>query len=183
MKHWKFGASTAERTVNCPGWAEESKGVPRTTSVYANEGNALHDIMEAMLNDDENAAEVAQSFVGKTLHETLITEEHIADRVIPAWNAFCLLCEQYDLYEWEAEVEAEYADDAGTHVDFIAVSEDNKTVVVADWKFGVGVQVEAEHNHQARAGAFMARKASSAADMFMEAETVVLCIIQPNDRG
>jgi len=49
-KHVKYGGSTAARTIACPGWHAQSADLPRApASAYAEEGTALHTVMERLL--------------------------------------------------------------------------------------------------------------------------------------
>jgi hypothetical protein len=186
MKHRKFGGSTAARTLACPGWPQQSEGVPREAggpSPYAQEGSALHDIMEALVlyeGDDHKA--YAFKAVGTYMHDTLITEDHIVERILPAWEAYVELCHKYDLEDVEPEVECSYADDVGGYADLMAVSGDGRTVVVMDWKFGMGNQVFPEDLAQGLFYAVTGRKSSSVTEFFNDNQRVVLAVIQPNDR-
>ena len=181
MIHWPFGGSTAARTLNCPGWRQRADTVPPLPEgPYAAEGSALHHIMEQALLDDQPYAKVL-SYKGRTVNGVEITDEHI-DRCADALDAFQQLKDDYGMFEYEPEVGAEYNEDTGGHADFVGVTEDNCTVFIGDFKFGRGIQIEPQDNAQALFYAMVLRYGSSAADMFMQAENVVVVIIQPNDR-
>lgn len=182
MIHWRFGGSTAERTINCPGWRQLADECPEPPeSPYAAEGSALHKIMEqAFLEADPIAHITAQK--GKTVHGVEIDDDRL-DRCLEAWRAVEELTSEHGAFEFEPEVGAEYAEDIGGHADFVAVNEANDRVFVGDFKFGRGFQISPHENAQAKFYAFALRAGSSAADMFMGCDTVSLVIIQPNDRG
>lgn len=178
MTHWRFGGSTAERTINCPGWRQLADRAPTPpTSPYAHEGAVLHDCMERILLEQTTV---------NTLHGETIDGIEIDDdrhrRLVAATNAFVTLSREYGMAEYEPEVGAEYAHDVGGHADFVGVSEDGKTVFVGDFKFGSGYQIDPFENAQAMFYAFVLRAGSPVADMFQKAEQVALVIIQPNDR-
>lgn len=49
-KHSKYSASGAERWINCPGSVELSEGMPDRKTVYSNEGEQAHELLEDNLN-------------------------------------------------------------------------------------------------------------------------------------
>ncbi len=178
--HWPFGGSTADRTLNCPGWRRLADLSPKPDpSPYAEIGSALHECMEDILLGKEPHAFNPEH--GVTVNGIEIDREKYL-RILDAHEAFRELVDEYDIHEFEPEVGAEYAHEIGGHADFVAVSKDLKTVVVGDFKFGQGYQIMPEENPQAMFYAMVLRAASPVADMFQRTERIVLAIVQPNDR-
>ena len=67
-KHLKFGGSTIARTIQCPAWQRLSEDLPKgISSPYAEEGTMLHEQMERIIKNHDNAADAIQqleSFMG-----------------------------------------------------------------------------------------------------------------------
>jgi hypothetical protein len=178
MKHRKFGGSTAARTIACPGWHNESQGIPRGTSIFAEIGTALHDCMERIVLEDLDPG----YFLDVTVNGIVITQDMVTNKLWPALKAFNELCERYSVSEFEPEVECSYAADIGGYADIVLRGASN-TVIVADWKFGDGHQVFPEELPQAKFYGMAARENSNAADLFKGTTCFVAAIIQPNERG
>lgn len=181
MKHRKFGGSTAARTIACPGWHQESEGIPRSSSVFAAVGTALHDCMEDMLLEGTEP----EDYIGVTIKGVEITEELVRDKLNPALEAFDELCVHYNVEEFEPEVECSYAEDIGGYSDVVVRGEieDRVYIIILDWKFGDGVLVSPEESPQAMFYGMAARAESAAKDLFEGATHFVAAIIQPTDRA
>jgi len=178
MKHYKYGGSTADRTVGCPAWVEQSKDIPRAiSSSYADIGTMLHNCMELLLLDE--AYETPQDCLGIVHKDYEVTQDLVDEKLTPAWEAFQELCKRYDIVEYEAETTMQSSDLVGGTSDLIACGP--KVVVVGDWKFGDGIAVDPEDNKQ---GLFYTAHARNhIPDMFEGATKVVIAIIQPSNRG
>lgn len=181
MKHYKYGGSTAARTLKCPAWVGLAEEMPKgKTSEFASVGSMLHNCMENMLLDEVDSPQACLGYEYTEAGVTyIVDQDHIDDKLTPAYDAFKELCKQYDLEEYEAETTMEYNELIGGTADFIAAGK--KVVVIGDWKFGDGIMVSPENNMQ---GIFYAWLASrDVADMFKDAEKLVIVIIQPSNRG
>jgi hypothetical protein len=176
MKHYKYGGSTASRTINCPAWTKLSEDMPKqVSSSFADVGTMLHNAMEDILLNDIPASEI----IGFAYKEHEVGQEHIDNKLTPAHEAFKQLCKDYKLTEYEAETTMEQSEDVGGTADFIAAGED--TVIVGDWKFGDGIIIEAEGNAQGMFYAMLARK--EIPDLFKGRTKLGIAIIQPTDRS
>ena len=177
MKHFKFGGSTAARTIGCPAWVSLSEAMPKQlSSSYADVGTMLHDCMEVMLLDTYQRPE---DFVGHTYKDHKVTNEMVDNKLKPALDAFHQLCKEYELTEYEAETTMEFSSEIGGTADFIAASED--VVCIGDWKFGDGISVSPEHSSQGLFYAMLAK--AEIPDMFEGRHTLIIAIIQPSNRG
>ena len=55
MKHLPVGGSTATRTLNCPGWIEKSKGIPRRPAGQAALNGSMHHEVQQMCREQSKA--------------------------------------------------------------------------------------------------------------------------------
>ena len=145
MKHWKFGGSTATRTVNCPSWRAraDTLALPTTTSDAAKLGTALHVAFELYVSQPTTpltAAEVQEmaDYAGISYGDMW---DKITEKVAPAVKKLL-----YELPpEWEIECEAEvpHPDVAtiGGTSDIIAQFPAENAVAVVDFKTGDGAEV------------------------------------------
>lgn len=177
MKHYKFGGSTAARTIGCPAWVSLSAEMPKQiASSYANVGTMLHDCMEKILLDTDVQY---NELIGMAYSGENVTQEHIDEKIIPAHEAFVELCKEYKLTDYEAETTMEHSEDIGGTADFIAAGKD--VVCIGDWKFGDGISVSAENSAQGLFYAMLAR--NEIPDMFEGRDRLLIAIIQPSNRG
>src|SRR3990172_8181607 len=73
--HAKLGASSMARWEACPGSIRLSRGIPRTTSAYAAEGTAAHELAAACLEHGQNAAQYIDHAIGADGHEFIVDDE------------------------------------------------------------------------------------------------------------
>ena len=162
MKHYKYGGSTAARTMLCPSWANESEGIPASpSSVFAEVGTRLHDEMEKMLDGD-----IGQ-WATKDPDEVILLEA-----ALEAWDTLCI---DYGIVDYETEQTFEINADTGGTCDVIATTRDGRTIIV-DWKFGQGISVPAEDNKQ---GLFYAFVSENKVNGYNPNHSLTLAIIQP----
>lgn len=147
-KHAEFSPSQLPRIIACPGSYKASKDQPNPSSPFAEEGTMLHEVMKHYLTeevyelpvdnewpftlDDEQRECVNQllSWVQdtKALYSGLEVIEMIERRVSIPW-----LADTFGHKELLEEV-------AGT-ADYILIVPSERILIVADWKFGRGVEV------------------------------------------
>jgi CRISPR/Cas system-associated exonuclease Cas4 (RecB family) len=123
--------------------------------------------------------EAGESYKGITL-----TREMVTDKLLPASTAVQELFHEYGMLQDDALLEQFVIidDDMAGSIDMLARSEDGKTVLVLDYKFGY-VTVAAKDNAQLLFYALAAATDPNTCDWFDNVENVVLAIIQPNDQG
>jgi hypothetical protein len=175
--HYKYGGSTAGRTIQCPAWHELSKRIPvnDTGSEHADRGTLLHDCMEELLVNPDIELE---SLIGKTYNDQIISEDEITSAIKPALNAYIDFAELHNIALELPELEVKYNEDTGGTSDLIAVNED--TVFILDWKFGF-IAVAAHENPQGLFYAMCARKDPNTKDLFKGRNKICIVIIQPTD--
>lgn len=172
--------------MRCYGKLAMEKGLPESSSKYADEGTAAHAVAEMSLLQEQDAA----AFVGRMIEvkngvKVECTEEMAEAvqvyldtvRAIPGDH----VVEQkvdYSRYLFDEGQMAEGMTAFGTS-DFTSVIEADRAIVVVDYKHGRGVAVSAEENEQEM---LYALGAISAYDLVYDIEddwTVKLMIVQP----
>jgi hypothetical protein len=171
MKHYKYGGSTAGRTVACPSWATLAENMPAgPSSTYAEEGTALHQCMEMLLLGQLDAP---ADVLGKDICGVTIEPEHL-DRLNMALTSWDNFCSEYNVVDFMTEQTFELTGDIGGTADVIAWS--NTVVYIVDWKFGQGIEVSAENSAQ---GMFYALCAQHTIPDVFKNKDMAVVIIQP----
>ena len=157
------GGSTAKRVMNCPGSVKLCQQMPpKPTSKYAEEGTRLHDAMHQILS---NGASVDDYDNGDKLRIALDALNDIDPK---------------NQMEFQTEVTVSFGGYlAGVFGSCDLLGRIGNRAVVLDWKFGDGVSVDAEENHQLlfyAAGAMRTEEVRWAFEGVTEIECV---IVQP----
>lgn len=148
-KHAKLGASNAHRWLACPGSVAAEAALPTgdTSSIFAIEGTAAHELSELVLLSNKEP----QDWIGKALDEMpdWIVDEEMANYV-QVYTDYCrAIAKKAD--ETFIEQTVSYEDwvpqGFGTN-DFGALLVNDRRIKIADLKYGKGVQVDAENNPQ-----------------------------------
>ena len=175
--HASLGASNASRWINCPGSVAAEAGRPDPGSKFAAEGTAAHALAERALAHRKPAA----TWLGGEIDGIPVTEE-MCDAVQVYVDLVNRLRDQLDWSAIEQKLDLAPlkppAPMFGT-ADFAGGK--GPLLVVADLKYGKGVTVVAEENHQLRyyalgAWVTLAKKDRAAADAV---EIVRVYICQP----
>lgn len=151
--HSVLGASSAARWIACPGSIRLSKGIPRVSSVYADEGTAAHHVAEMCLIKKINAAEFPEKSVRVNGKDYPVTEEMI-DAVqlyldtLRADLYALSLTEDVGL-EIEKKFNLDHFYDGLWGTCDAVIRQPFGCVRVYDLKYGAGVAVDAEDNAQA----------------------------------
>lgn len=181
--HFRFGGSTATRTLNCPRWADLSEGMPRGKVSYAaSYGTVGHKGFEKMTDSDtyEFADELGTK-VNVDGNEVTI-DQKLIDKIQDAIDA------QEDFFEAE-DIEVVHTETLFTHTeivggsgDTIAWSKANNVFAVGDLKTGDGHMVFAEDNDQLLFYGWLAVN-HFAKDFTFDGNTrIILYIVQPSER-
>jgi hypothetical protein len=179
--HYKYGGSTAARTMACPAWHHLSADMPRSpSSPAAALGTALHEIIEKCLLDVDIDP---FDFSGTEVEGVKITDDHILEKIYPALDAFEVLMDKYDIQEFSAEKTYVINKDVGGTTDFVGWSGDRKTIVMADYKSGDGIMVDATENKQNQFYAMCAKyDENGVEELFDNHVKIASAIIQPSHR-
>lgn len=189
--HYKFGGSTAERTIHCSAWPNLAKNMPGgTASMAAMEGTLMHLLFEKGIEDPEFEPALMldeeRMIEGQKL---VVTGEHV-EKVYTALDVLDEVEDTYRFHEVLPEVIMNTDDDTGGTADIIAYTLTNKrhtgyeakTFGVGDLKTGDGYMVYAENNNQLLFYAWQAVEKYKAQMKFTDDTKFVLFIIQPSER-
>lgn len=156
--HSSIGASSAARWMNCPGSVRMSEGMPNTSSVFAQEGTAAHELAEHCLQHGYRADRFLGWFVDLKFGEIYrsgtndqcfeVTQE-MADAVQLYLDTVRSTIKAGDEYEFEQRFDLSdlHAGMFGT-ADFSCYRPATRELFVLDYKHGKGVPVEAKENPQ-----------------------------------
>ena len=177
-KHLKYGGSTIARTLECSGWAKLADSIPRVEEGWGSDaaelGTALHEAMEFLVENNEDAIEIE----GMYFNGFTIDHEMVEESLTPALNAldelFRHTAPDHVLIEPFVEIIPNLA---GGSIDLLARK--GKTVYVIDYKFG-HMPVPVENNKQLLFYALCADADPQTQHFFEDAENLVLAIIQPH---
>lgn len=185
MKHSHYGASSANRWLNCPGSINLIKEIPvAPTSDYAKEGTKAHKLAELCLNDNKNPADF-MSLKPEILIELFGDDEAISEDMVEAVSVYVdYVRERSSKTTTKMYTEVRFDLDHihqgmfGTN-DCCVVDEFLDTLEVIDYKHGQGISVSPEENEQLRYyGLGAALKHNLPAQ-----GKVILTIVQPRAMG
>ena len=146
-QHSVLSPSSAHRWMRCPGSIAAESGMPDTSSKYAAEGTAAHELASKCLELDANAEAVIGDTITVDGFDFIVTAE-MAHHV----NDYCKLVREYAqggqlLVERRVNFsEAIGVPDSTGTSDAIVIHPDRLTVI--DLKYGMGVKVDATENEQ-----------------------------------
>jgi len=149
--HYRYGGSTAKRTLKCNGWQALADTMPKedphAPNKYADPGTVNHDACEHLHNDD--SLDYPQLLdMNIVCNESTLTQDMLDVKVIPAFEALEDVLDEYDIAFTEAEKKVNINQIIGGSVDILGISENGKRMLCADYKFGDGVMVYAKDNDQ-----------------------------------
>lgn len=191
-EHARFSPSSAHRRIACPGSLALEEQVPRTTSDYAEEGTAAHELMEWAFRDN---ATFLDNYEGKkTKNGWKVNKEMISavqifvdtirataanfERMGATVHIFCEERVSFAHFMGDIVQDNDDEDFFGTS-DIIIVAEfaDGTALVsIHDLKYGKGVKVYAEENEQMFCYALGVLAAYTLA---WDVRRVQMCIHQP----
>jgi hypothetical protein len=174
-QHSVLSPSGAHRWMRCPGSIAAESGMPDTSSKYAAEGTAAHELASKCLELDANAEAVIGDTITVDGFDFIVTAE-MAHHV----NDYCKLVREYAqggqlLVERRVNFsEAIGVPDSTGTSDAIVIHPDRLTVI--DLKYGMGVKVDATENEQLQLYALGALHDYSVLGDFQE---IVMVVHQP----
>lgn len=191
--HARWSPSRAHRDLHCAGAAAMEHGLPDTSSEYADEGTAAHELAAMCLNEGKDASaylgRVIQVNHGTLKYRTFTVDDEMAAQVQKYVDSVRLYASTGEFsgpgpYEHTLLVEQAVPIDhitgekgaEGTS-DAIIITADGSELQVHDLKYGQGVRVDAEENEQLMLYALGALKVVEL--LGYEPERVRLVIHQP----
>ncbi len=141
MSHSRFSPSGAHRWMPCPGSAILEQGIQDTSSEYANEGTKAHELAAAWLNgevesDDALNNEMGRHIVGYGRRVYDLVESD------PTVQGELLVEQKLDFSEW---INVAPEEGFGTADAVILLLDE---IILIDFKYGMGVKIDAEDNPQ-----------------------------------
>ena len=176
-KHLPVGGSTATRTLACPGWINASKEIPKgKSSIYADEGNLLHDALENYYQRDESFEDqIARKLTYAGIE---LNQNHVEEILLPSVNMVEQVLDHYDAIDYICEPFVEYIRGlAGGSIDMLAASMDGKYTIILDYK--TGHSPVSPTSAQLPFYALSAMVDEKTKDFFSKTERLVYVIIQP----
>jgi hypothetical protein len=187
LAHSRFGGSVAARILNCPasvGLVAKTPANLIAPSAYAERGVALHAAMALLLADDPPL--LVESLVGRTFDAYAVTRDDVENALRPALTYANSLLDAGAEYYLEHRVV--FPGIAGAYGTLDLLAHVDRTIHLADFKFGSGVLVRALSpadddpdadvlNSQLLYYAAAAR--FSLPEFFAGVENIVLTIVQP----
>lgn len=143
--HSDTGASSMDRWANCPGSVRLSKGLPNTSTAYAEEGTKAHELGEKILRGEITFESLKNS--DDTSEEMLDAVYVYTSFVQDLWKSI----PRHDLNRFMVELKFAHPDIhkgfRGT-ADSVIYDANTKTLYVTDYKHGAGIPVSAINNKQ-----------------------------------
>lgn len=154
--HSEIGASAAKRWMACPASVGLSRGIESKSSYAAEEGTAAHELSEYCFENKVQAREaVGRTFNTNYTHDDgqvgFVVDLEMADYVqyyLDEMEKYTNEDSGYDTYiEQKFKMAKIHKDMFGSN-DFCAFGIENGEMVIADFKYGAGINVTAELNLQ-----------------------------------
>lgn len=175
-KHYRYGGSTAGRTIQCPAWIPLAQKMPISEDGNGNDfadlGTLKHNAMEALGTSDIEF----EDLIGMTYNDQVLTEEMLVEDIKPAQFAYEEFADEHDLQLELYEQQVKIDEEIGGTADLIAVNSD--TVFIMDWKFGYNL-VSPVENPQGLFYALCALEDPRTAKLFEGRDKIVIGIMQP----
>jgi len=171
--HAILSPSAASRWLRCPGSVSLTKDLPEESSVFAAEGTAAHALAEMCLClNTDTVVYLGQTVEGFIVDDDMATHvQFYVDTIREYSKGKDLLVEQkLPIYHITGETDATGTSDA-VIIDYV-----NNEVIIADLKYGKGVEVDAKDNEQMMLYALGAMEEYG---ILLDIHRVRMVIIQP----
>jgi hypothetical protein len=147
------GGSSADKRINCPASYHLEQQLPKQarqqSSIYADEGTALHECMAYILRNDVILKELDDRILGEEFAGFVMTREMVDEAIVPCLEFIDELMDRHaDEGEMRflVECKVEIPGIAGAFGTSDVIAKTDKRSIGVDWKFGVGVPVRAEYD-------------------------------------
>jgi len=170
--HAKLSASGSAKWSLCPGSVFAEKDLPNTTSVFAEEGTAAHELAELLLRGDDELTLVGD-VTGVTLPDSGVVVTQDMYDYVQTYVSYVNSISGELFVEQRVDFSHIAPDGFGTS-DAIVINDNTMTII--DLKYGKGVRVDAENNTQ---GILYALGAVNDYGMLFHIKTINIVIVQP----
>jgi hypothetical protein len=170
--HAKLSASGSAKWSLCPGSVFAEKDLPNTTSVFAEEGTAAHELAELLLRGDDELTLVGD-VIGVTLPDSGVVVTQDMYDYVQTYVSYVNSISGELFVEQRVDFSHIAPDGFGTS-DAIVINDNTMTII--DLKYGKGVRVDAENNTQ---GILYALGAVNDYGMLFNIKTINIVIVQP----
>lgn len=174
-KHATLSASAAQRWMACPPSVMATKGMPDTTSEYAEEGTAAHEVAEYKLRWNLGEKSISPPSTGKFDADEIDRYTDVyAYYVSDVFETLRKNCPDAILLIEQRLDFSDYVPDGFGTGDAVIIADD--VMQICDLKYGKGIRIAADNNPQ------MMLYALGALNMYgclYDIKTVRLAIIQP----
>ncbi|MBY7649796.1 MAG: hypothetical protein C4617_04845 [Candidatus Liberibacter europaeus] len=177
-KHAFISASGSHRWLKCPVAPTLESKIPQTTSIYASEGTFAHNFLAYCITQNCDV----ESFKDKELtfeDDTRVVDAEMTSSVQMTLDYTRSFSGEV-LSETEVPLEPFTTEKDATGTADIIIFDDNHWII-ADFKYGAGVEVQAENNTQLML--YACGTLHLYADILGKPETITLAIIQPRIRA
>lgn len=178
--HAQLSPSSASRWMACPGSVALSRDIPSTSSAYADEGTAAHELAAKCLTDGSSPQDCIDLVIPVNGTDFTVDQD-MADYVggyvqrvrdlVDSLGGELLVEQRLDISSITGEEDASGTSDAVILLD--------DEIIIADLKYGQGVQVDAVGNKQLRIYALAALEAY---DLLGTVKRVRMIIDQPRKK-
>ena len=192
MAHAKLSPSSAHRWLNCPASVIVSQGLPDSRSAYAAEGTAAHFLASECLTQDVTASYFEKYIAVEDNGDCYFTTLAVGAGNLPYFNAEGEMAEHVQKYldyvqkivqdtkgtlfvEQSLSLEHITGEPGAKGTSDSVILTDNEIIIV-DFKYGMGVKVDAENNQQLM---LYALAALAEYDFYAEFQQARLVIHQP----
>jgi hypothetical protein len=178
-EHSGRGASSAHRWFNCPGSVALSAGLPNNSSSFASEGTAAHELCATHLTNGSDAWESVGQKIEADGVDFEVTDEmaECAQLYLSTIREDCTDQGVYQIWVERGFHMNDIDPDLYGTADCVLYTRKDQTLRVYDFKYGVGIGVDAEANDQLLY--YAAGAVHSLGEDLSTVHTIELIIVQP----